>query len=374
MTQLEEAQAVQIGRRRGTPTVTPLVDCDVHNQIDAAALKRHLPQRWAKHLQDFGLRAGTSTGFVRPRALACATDTWLPDGRLPGSDRAFMTEQLLDAWGHTYAILNPLNQLGMAHQPAEYCAALEAAVNDAVATEWVDPDPRFYGSICVPFEYPDLAVAEIERLAPNPRFVQVLFNVVTMAPVGNRHYWPIYEAATAHDLPVALHVAGGSGHPMTGCGWPSFYYEDHTGYQQSFLDQVTSLIAEGVFERFPNLKIVLQEGGFTWMLPLMWRLDRSYGLLREHLPSLERLPSEYGREHFWFTTQPIEEPERPEYFMQMVERLGMDDKYLFATDYPHWDFDAPDQALPASVPADLRRKIFSGNALSLYSRLPPVAA
>ena len=126
-----------------------------------------------------------------------------------GRGQGNMTEQLLDVWGHTYAILNPLNQLGMAHQPADYCAALESAVNDAVAAEWVEPDARFYGSICVPFEYPDLAVAEIERLAPNPRFVQVLFNVVTMAPVGNRRYWPIYEAATAHDLPVALHVAGG---------------------------------------------------------------------------------------------------------------------------------------------------------------------
>jgi uncharacterized protein len=374
MTQLENAQATQITGRRAAPAVTPLIDCDVHNTVEAATLKRYLPERWARHLQDFGLRAGTSTYYVRPRALACATDSWLPDGRLPGSDRAFMVDQLLDVWGHTYAILNPLNQLSAAHQPAEFCAALEAAVNDALVAEWVDPDPRFYASICVPFEYPDLAVAEIERLAPHPRFVQVLFNVVTQAPVGNRRYWPIYEAATRHDLPIALHVAGASGYPMTGCGWPSFYYEDHSGYQQSFLDQVTSLIAEGVFERFPTLKVVLQEGGFTWMLPLMWRLDRSYRLLREHLPPLERLPSEYCREHFWFTTQPIEEPEKPEYFMQMVDRLGMDDRYLFASDYPHWDFDAPDQALPASVPAELRRKIFSGNALQLYSRLPAVAA
>ena len=56
--------------------------------------------------------------------------------------------------------------------------------------------------------------------------------------------------------------------------------------------------------------------------------------------------------------------------MRMVRRLAMDDRYLFATDYPHWDFDAPDRAIPADVPEALRRGIFYGNALKLYRRLP----
>jgi predicted TIM-barrel fold metal-dependent hydrolase len=348
-----------------------LIDCDVHNTVLGPRLARELPARWRRQYEDIGfLRPNTSTGYVRPRAFAQMADAWPPGGGMPGSDRAFMTEQLLDAWGHTYAILNPGDQMNLAVQPGEYGAALERALNDVVESDWLEPEPRFYAAISVPFEDPDLAVAEIERRAGNPRFVQVLINAVTSAPLGNRRYWPIYEAVQAHDLPVAVHVAGGSGHPMTGCGWPSFYFEDHVTFQQPFLDHVVSLVGEGVFDRFPRLKVVLVEGGFAWLPSLMDRMDNAYGLLREHMPPLERRPSEYCREHLWFTTQPIEEPERPRDLERVLARMEMDDRLLFSTDYPHWDFDAPDRAIPSFVPDRLRQAILADNALGLYRRLP----
>jgi hypothetical protein len=99
-------------------------------------------------------------------------------------------------------------------------------------------------------------------------------------------------------------------------------------------------------------------------------MDRSYHLLREDLPSLQRLPSEYVREHFWFTTQPIDEPEKPEYFLQTLELLDMNDRLLFATDYPHWDFDAPDRVYPRSVPDELKQMMYYQNALRTFSKLP----
>jgi predicted TIM-barrel fold metal-dependent hydrolase len=135
---------------------------------------------------------------------------------------------------------------------------------------------------------------------------------------------------------------------------------------------VISFIAEGVFVRFPKLKVVLQESGFAWMFPLMCRLDASYGMLKDNIPRLDRLPSEYCREHFYFTTQPIEEPPKPRYLKRAMEHLDMDDRYLFATDYPHWDFDAPDRSIPDWVSAELKRKILFKNALSLYKKLPPL--
>jgi predicted TIM-barrel fold metal-dependent hydrolase len=110
----------------------------------------------------------------------------------------------------------------------------------------------------------------------------------------------------------------------------------------------------------------LIEGAFAWLPPLMWRLDSSWRRLREEVQHLLRAPSEYIREHFWLTTQPIEEPPKPAYFGQLLEQLDMDDRLMFATDYPHWDFDAPDLAIPTSLPPTLRRNIMAENARTFY--------
>ena len=60
----------------------------------------------------------------------------------------------------------------------DMAAALCAAVNDWTAKELLDRDPRLRGSILLPMQNPDLAVAEIERLAGDRRFVQVLMLVM----------------------------------------------------------------------------------------------------------------------------------------------------------------------------------------------------
>jgi hypothetical protein len=101
------------------------------------------------------------------------------------------------------------------------------------------------------------------------------------------------------------------------------------------------------------------------MPSLLWRLDRAWKDLRRHVPHLTRKPSEVAREHLWFTTQPLDEPNDPKYLVEVFEHLDMDDHILFASDYPHHDFDAPDRILP-NVGAELRNKIFSLNAEALF--------
>jgi predicted TIM-barrel fold metal-dependent hydrolase len=81
---------------------------------------------------------------------------------------------------------------------------------------------------------------------------------------------------------------------------------------------------------------------------------------------MRRAPSEQLREHFWFSTQPIEEPEDPEHLAFAFAALGMEDRILFSTDYPHWDFDAPGQTLPRSLSREVKAKILAGNACRLY--------
>lgn len=371
-TQLSERQRVEVAEK---PFI---VDSDTHNYPYPQDLVPYLPQRWRDYLTTIGLRTQAETGLVRARFMACRTDSWPPSGKAPGNDQEFFRQQLLDEWDIDVAILNSM-AMGMqwyigGNQPVEFSAALLAAINDWVAEEWIDADERFYSSICTPFEEDVIGVRELERWAEHDRFVQVLLPFRTQKPVGNRKYWEMFEAAVHYDLPIAFHPGSTGNNMITGAGWPSFYYEDHVGLPQALLNQCASLICEGVFDRFPTLKIVFDESGWSWVTPFCWRFDRAWRQLRDEVPHLQRKPSEYIREHFWFTTQPIEEPERPKQFMEAFELFGQEDRILYSSDYPHWDFDAPDQALPRTLSEETRRKIFGGNALTLYKKLPAPAS
>jgi len=185
---------------------------------------------------------------------------------------------------------------------------------------------------------------------------------------GQRVYHPIYEAAERNGLPVAIHP-GSEGRSIHGAptpsGWPTRYFEYHNILPLNFMAQINSMVCEGVFEKFPNLKIVAIEGGVSWLPHLMWRMDKNYKALRDTVPWLKMLPSEYIRQHVLLTTQPIEEPENPRHLVQMFEIMGGDDFIMYSSDYPHWDFDDPNLVF-AAFPREMRTKILGKNAAELY--------
>ncbi len=347
-----------------------IIDCDIHNAIpNVGALFPHMAERWRRHAQTIGMRGriALAAGYAYPKSSpeACRVDAW-PQSGPPGSDLELMRRQHLDPLGIETGILNCLVSLGpqLNH---EWAGALAQALNDWQVVEWLDKEPRLRASILVPYEYPELSVREIRRAGKtHSGFVQVLLLVRTREPLGRPHYWPIYAAASELGLPVALHFGGIGGNPITPCGWPSFYLEDHTGMAQAFQAQVMSLVLEGVFERFPTLRVALVEGGFAWAPSLMWRMDQHWKRLREEAPSLRRAPSEYVKEHIVLTTQPMEEPENPRHLLDLFEMMEDGPKLLFATDYPHWDFDAPDRAFPIQIPEDARKQIYETNARRFY--------
>ena len=327
-----------------------------------------MAKRWHAHLQTYGKQAyhGMMEGPPYPKAQPNASrrDAWPPEGGPQGSSLSFMQKQLLDPYNVALGVLNPLNS-GQGLRNQDLAGAICSAINDWQIEKWTSKDKRLKGSIVVANEDGVTAAAEIRKRAGDPNFVQVLLLSRNVEPLGQRRYWPIYEAAQEAGLPVGVHAFGFGGNPLTPSGWPSFYIEEMVGHAQCQQTALASLVLEGVFERYPGLKMVMIEAGFGWAPSLGWRLDKSFERLHSEVPHLKRKPSEYIRDHVWWTTQPMEDPERREHLFETIEWIGWD-KLLFATDYPHWDFDEPSRVLPAGVSDANREAFYLGNAKKLY--------
>jgi predicted TIM-barrel fold metal-dependent hydrolase len=341
-----------------------LTDCDVHTALPTAqALKQYLASRWHGYYDQYPRRNAVTIG-LRPQPDFFRRDTFPAEGG-PGSDLELMREQLLDRFDVQRAIVSPLETLYWPQQ-GELSLALHAALNDSTLENWLARDGRLFGAITVPIEDAVLAAREIERAAADPRFVMVLLTISTRDPLGHSRYWPIYEAAAAHGLPVGIHIGGFSG-AEGAAGYWAYHVERRSGWPLVYAAQTVSLVSSGVFDRFPELQVVLEEGGLAWLPPLLWRLERSWEEMRDDVPEMVRPPGEVVRSHFWFTTQPLDDPEKPEYLVKLFEHLDLDDRILFSSDYPHFDFDDPNRVLPASViGAERRARILSTNAASAF--------
>ncbi len=363
---------------RTRPDLTPatasrlaIADCDIHQSPKQGmrGLYPYLDSRWRTHLEMFGPlpRQAFQSGPAYPKSQPDASrrDAWPPDGGRPGSDLGFMQRHHLDPHNITLGVLNMIRPHPGSFQNGFLADAVCQAMNRWQVAEWTEPEPRLKASLLVPYEDGEASAQEIRRYAGNPHFVQVLLLSRTAEPLGQKRYWPIYQAACDANLPVGIHAFGFGGYPVSGSGWPSFYIEDMVGHAQSSQSMLASMVLEGVFERFPALRIVLIEAGFAWLPPLCWRLDRLFHRLRSELPHLKRLPSEYIRNQVWLTTQPMEEPEPKSRALDAIDWIGWD-RLLFATDYPHWDYDDPSQVLPPTVTEARRRGFFMDNARAVY--------
>jgi predicted TIM-barrel fold metal-dependent hydrolase len=167
-------------------------------------------------------------------------------------------------------------------------------------------------------------------------------------------------------------LAGDSG----GAGAPSFYIEWHTlGSACSIMSHLVSLVAHGTFERLPELRVLLMEGGLGWLPGILWRLDTNWRGLRSDTPWLKRKPSDVVREHIKFTTQPLEHTDGHDGLLtEMLEAAGAPNILCFASDYPHWDYDDPKQLL-GRLPQEWRQAVAHDNAAALFGqRLAAVSA
>lgn len=346
------------------------VDCDLHPAVPGmGVLMPYLDDYWREMVAVRALdRLNLSlTSYPQNAPLSCRPD-WKPAGAgKPGSSLAAMQQHVLDPFQASFGILNCLYG-GQAMHSEDMAAALCRATNDWIRDAWLDRDSRLRASIVVPAHNTELAVAEIERVAGDGRFIQVLLLVSGELTLGRRQLWPIYAAAERLGLAIGVHAGSAYRYAPTSVGWPSYFIEDYIAQSGAFENQLQSLISEGVFAKFPRLRVVMIESGLTWLSGFIWRADKTWKGVRAEVPWVTRAPSDILRDHVRFTVQPIDDPDEAEGLLRLVDHLKSDELFLFSTDYPHWQFDG-DVALPPGLPEPLLQKILRDNPLAAYPRL-----
>jgi predicted TIM-barrel fold metal-dependent hydrolase len=333
------------------------IDCDVHvapASIDA--LMPYMDDYWRDYVANAGL-------ILSPTITAAYPASDPP----PPQDLDALREQVLDPWGLRHAVLTCVSAFD-ASRNAYFEAALCKAINDWLATEWLARDERLRASIVVSTLDAEAAVQEIERIGSQPGFVQVLLPIRTDARWGQRRFHELHEAIAAHDLVLGLHAWGRPGLSPTASGFTHTYFEDYLANSQIIAQaQVMSLVAEGVLDRVPSLRVALLECGFSWLPPMLWRFDKDWKAVWREVPWVKERPSEYVRRHFRATTAPAQLPADTAQTAQLAEMLGAAELLVFASDHPHVHGDDGSlEMLLEMLGDDGRDAVMRGNAAELY--------
>ena len=347
------------------------IDVDVHAQItDWSTVAPYAPEGLRHRMTRRGGPPMARHGFKLVGSRFGDAPRPPGEGGAPGhpaADPTWMKEHYLDQRGVDLAILTgSITSLGV--QPnADMAATIARAVNDWTLDRWVRPFDSFKGSILVAPQDPPQAVAEIDRLGGDPGMVQVLLGSATESPLGRRVYHPIYEACARHNLPLALHIGGegaGMSPPSTAVGHPSTYFEWYGSLPQIYMAHIMSMVTEGVFEKFPTLKVVLYEGGVFWLPHVLWRFDKNWKAQRSETPWVKEPPSAYILRHFYSSTYPLEAAPA-EHLAQVLEMIEADRTLLFSSNYPDWGLGDP-FAMVETIPEALKRRVMVDNALDVY--------
>lgn len=295
-------------------TTTGIVDRDLRPAIDLASISEWLPEAWREYYTiESGTRNVESTAIVGAEWGGLLPGTiWDTEIRTPAPCRTPAEAiALMDPGGVASAIVNPgiAPRLTALSNP-RFSASIASATNDWLATRWLGHDERLRGSIVLSARSPKRAADEVRRVAADDdRFDQVVIGYPHYF-LGDRALNPIYEAATEYALDVVLQAGGayaGSSPALTGVGHPMHALEWCISGTYAGQPHLASLVAQGTFERFPSLRIIMAGFGAAWLPSVLWRLDTVYESGAVPIPkTMSDRPSETLRAHVQLTTDALE--------------------------------------------------------------------
>jgi predicted TIM-barrel fold metal-dependent hydrolase len=248
---------------------------------------------------------------------------------------------LYDGLGIDVGVVNPTLHKGLPEVQNDRFAVEMARAYNSWLLDQLDEDDNLVGNLVIAPQVPEKAAEEIDDRAEEEGIVGLQLPATGLhPPPGHRQYDPIYEAAERHELPISMQATvGGKTFPQQ-FSYAKTYAEDFT-MQPSFahIVNITSIMYNGVLERFSDLDFVIQNGGLGFAPYLKHRLDDHYLELGYEIPELEQMPSDYLRESFYWCTQPIGYPST-KYIVKMIEMIGTDN-VMYSSDVPHPNTDQP---------------------------------
>jgi predicted TIM-barrel fold metal-dependent hydrolase len=357
--------------RRETLDDILVVDADVHVHESPGALAPYCDMPWRKSLE---VLANVPERYLDIPGFSAGAGGLTPpfpgghDSHRMVHDAAQMRDEL-SKLSIDIAVLFPDHLLKLPVLPQkEYAAALARAYNAWLVDQWTTREKGLLGCLVVPPQDPEAGAQEIEKYAKEPGIVGVYLGLAGVDPLwGNRRYDPIYQAAQDAGLPVLAHSVTVI-HPVFPWqiqGYDTELARHAVAHPFAVMANLVDMITTGVPVRFPDLRIAFIEAGISWVPFIMNRLDKEYIERRREVPFLERRPSHYVRQ-FYFATQPVEEPENPADLVTLINLYGGEETTMFASDWPHHDFDHPRKVFQLPMSPEARRKIMGENALRFF--------
>jgi 2,3-dihydroxybenzoate decarboxylase len=268
----------------------------------------------------------------------------------------------MDAAGIDFQVIShapsPIQQL----DPTE-ARALATQANDRLH-DAVDRNPdRFAAFAGLPTRDPRAAADELERTVTHLGFKGAMIHGRSHEEFHDlQKFWPIYERAQYLDVPIYIHP--GPPHPAMQQAYYADYLADYPGltgaawgFTIDTANQVLRMILSGLFEAYPNLKIIVGHMGEG--IPfLVDRIDEALNRPGGKPIAFKKIFTE----HFWITTSG--HFSTPALMCALLE-LGID-RILFSVDWPYVD-NQPGMDWMATLPVSAtdKEKMFNANARAL---------
>jgi len=290
----------------------------------------------------------------------------------PGRERDIqLGERWMDAMGVDYSCLFPTGMLSIGLHPQkemehELCWSYNRWLTEKVLPEG---EGRFFSMLCLPFNDPDESLRHVETFGDRKHVGGFMVTTVrSHMAVHDNAYMKVYRALEERGLVLSFHSGPNWGEPIfKSCN--RFIAVHALGFSWYNVLHLTNWVINGLCERFPKLPVLWIEAGLAWVPFLMQRLDHEYMLRPSECPLLKKKPSDYMRD-MYYSSQPIEIQDYAA--MECTFRMmKAETQLLYASDYPHWDFDLPSTIYDLPFLSEKgKHNILGGTAARLF-KLPP---